>query len=60
MGVSTYTAERVQKAKAELDEARERLSRAQSQFLDAERRHRDALNAWEREFFERAEKRKAG
>jgi hypothetical protein len=51
MGVSTYTAERVEKAKEELDDAREALERARSRFLHAERRHQDAMNAWEREFF---------
>jgi hypothetical protein len=60
MSVSTYTAERVQRAKAAMEEARERLSWAQSQFLDADRRYRDALDAWEREFFARADKRKVG
>ena len=58
MAVSSYTAERVQKAKTELDDAREAVARAQSRLIEAQRRHNDALSAWEREFFASTEKAK--
>jgi chromosome segregation ATPase len=51
MGVSVYTQERAQKAKQELEAAQEAAARAMSRLRDAERRHNDAMNAWEREFF---------
>lgn len=57
MGVSAYTAERVEQTRAALDEARSRLQSAQSQFIDAGRKHADAMRAWEHEFFADAEKR---
>lgn len=57
MGVSQYTAERVEKTRAKLAEARERLQSAQSQFIDAERKHADAMRAWEHEFFSDADER---
>ena len=59
MPVSTHTGERFDKAKAELDEAREVFARAQSRLIEAERRYNDASRAWEHEFFGDARKREA-